>query len=479
MSLRRADPRFALPRHPRTATLVGELPGWRDGLEQAGVEVVAGPAELIVAPADRATEALALEPELLVLEGGRPARRLRTAGWSPLVLLPLPDAERPELLLPAGHAAPVRYAVRHWRPGTSTATRARNLLARELVARRLVPPGRSTLTLTARSGGDPFFVAAARETLGVEATDWFAAFGRWAKAVSRGAFFLFAERDPAPTWVLKFARIPGLVELFDNDERGLRLAERSPPVVAAHAPSFVGRFDVHGVHASVETAAQGEALVAALDSSRPRSERLAVIERIADWLVRLGEETSAPPEALEPERRRLAADVVPRWAARGLPQTLVEDLPRLPAVFQHGDVFGENVVLDDQEGFTILDWESAREHGLPLWDLFYFLTRAIAMLDDLRTEAEREDHFVRLWRGELPSSELLFGWTRRAVSAGGIPPDAVGSIATLLWLSYALLDLDQVTEIEEAEEAGPPTTALFALRWLREPGLGPGWDRWR
>jgi hypothetical protein len=100
------------------------------------------------------------------------------------------------------------------------------------------------------------------------------------------------------------------------------------------------------------------------------------------------------------------------------------------------------------------------------------------MLDDLRTEAEREEHFVRLWRGELPSSELLFHWTRRAVSAGGIPPDAVGSIATLLWLSYALLDLDQATEIGEAQGAGP-TTALFALRWLGEPGLGPGWDRWR
>lgn len=481
MSLRRADPRFALPRLARTARLVGDLPGWRDGLEHAGVEVVDGPADLVVAPARRAAEALALAPELLVLEGGRPARRLRAARLSPLVLLPLPDAERPELLLPAGHCAPVRYAVRHWRPGTSTATRARNVLARELVARGLVPPGRRTLTVASHPGGDPFFVAAAREALEVQATDWFASFGRWAKPFSRGAFFLFAERDPAPTWVLKFARIPGLEGLFDRDERGLRLAERSPPVVSSHAPRLVGRFDVHGLHASVETAAHGEAVVAALDSSRPRSERLAVVDRIADWLVRLGTETAAPPHALEPERRRLAAEVVPRWAAQGLPQDLVEKLPPVPAVFQHGDVFGENVVLDGRGGFTVLDWESAREHGLPLWDLFYFLTRAIAMLDDLRTEEEREVHFVRLWRGELPSSKVLFRWTRRAVSAGGIPPDAVGSLATLLLLSYALLDLDQVAAIEDAEGSGQPapTTALFARRWLSEPGLGPAWDSWR
>jgi hypothetical protein len=138
-------------------------------------------------------------------------------------------------------------------------------------------------------------------------------------------------------------------------------------------------------------------------------------------------------------------------------------------------------VLEDRGPFTVLDWESAREHGLPLWDLFYFLTRAIGVLDDLQTEAEREEHFVRLWRGELPSSELLFGWTRRAVTASGVPPAAVGPLATLLWLSYALLDLDEAVEIEQATGDAPPqpTTALFARRWLSEPGLGPGWDRWR
>ena len=482
MSLRRADARFALPRLGRTAAVVGDLPGWREGLEQAGVEVAAAErAELVVAPSAMAAEALALNPELLVLEGGRPARRLRAEGWSPLVLLPLPDVERPELLLPAGQAAPVRYAVRQWRPGSSARTRARNALARELIARGLVPPGRRTLTVASRSGGDPFFVEAARERLGVEASGWFGAFGRWAKRFSRGAFFLFADDDPAPGWVLKHARIPGLGDVFDRDERGLRLAAGSAAIVANHAPRFVGRFEVEGLYASVETAARGESLAAALDPSRPRSKRLAVVERIADWLVRVGAQTSAPPAALEPERRRLAAEVVPRWADHGLAHDLVENMPPVPAVFQHGDVFGENVVLDHRGGFTVLDWESAREHGLPLWDLFYFLTRAIAALDDLQTEAGREEHFVRLWRGELPASELLFTWIRRAVETGGVPREAVGPLATLLWLSYALLDLDQAAEIEAAEGTAqePPVTVPFARRWLSEPGLGPGWDRWR
>jgi hypothetical protein len=474
MSLRRADPRFTLPRLARTAAVVGYLPGWQEGLEEAGVEMITGKPALVVASADRAAEALALEPELVVLEGGRPARRLGDAGWSPLALLPLPDVERPELLLPAGHPAPVRHAVRQWRPGTSAATRARNALARELTARGVVPPGRRRVTVASRSGGDPAFVQAARDALELDASDWFLAFGRWATSVSRGTFFLFPPQEPEPAWALKFARLPGLGGIFERDERGLRLAERSPPVIADHAPRLVGRLEVEGLHASVETAARGESLMAAIGPTRPRSDRVAAVERIAEWLVRLGEETAASPELLEPERRRLAAEVVPRWLGDGLPRTFVDDLPPIPAVFQHGDVFGENVVLDGDD-FTVLDWESAREHGAPLWDLFYFLTRSIAVLDDLRTEAEREDHFVRLWRGELPSSELLFRWTRRAVAATEVPPATVGPLATLLWLSYALLDLDQVGPDAEP----PPTTVLFARRWLSEPGLGPAWDRWR
>jgi hypothetical protein len=200
------------------------------------------------------------------------------------------------------------------------------------------------------------------------------------------------------------------------------------------------------------------------------------VEHVAEWLLRLAEETVAPPEALEPERRRLESDVVPRWKAEGLPQTLVSDLPPTPAVFQHGDVSADHVVLGPRNRFTVLDWESAREHGLPLWDLFYFLTRSIGALDGVRSEDEREEHFVRLWRGELESSKLLFDWTRRAVEAIGVQPQAVGPLATLLWLSYGLLDADEAARIQIE---GEPVTLRFARRWLSEPGLGPNWDRWR
>jgi hypothetical protein len=482
LSLRRADPRFALPRPVRRAVVLGELDSWQDGLREAGIEASSGGTrpELVVAPAALAGKALSLAPEMLVLEGGRPERGLAAAGWATRVLLPLPDAARPELLIAAGQGNAARYAVRHWRPGATRRARARNALARELIARGIVPPGRAPTTVAARSDRPPFPVAAALETLPSDDVRWFAAFGAWAHPFSRGAFYLFPRAAREPAWVVKFARMPGLEPLFDQDEQGLRLAERTGGVVAAHAPRLVARFGLDGLHASTETAATGERLGTVLGSTRPREERLADLGRVAEWIVRVAHETVAPPEALEAERRRLATDVVPRWTEQGLPATLVDDLPPVAAVFQHGDVW-DNVFLR-RDGFTVIDWESAREHGMPLWDMLYLLTGALSVVDGLGSEEERDEYFARLWRGELPSSEVLFHWTRAAVEATAVPVEAVGPLATLLWLSYALLDAEHVARVEIVEGATraiEPATQRFARRWLSDPALGPGWDRWR
>jgi hypothetical protein len=482
VSLRRIDVRFALPRPVRRAVVLGDLPSWREGLAQAGIETVpaagAEQPQLVVAPSSLMREALTLAPEMLVLEGGRRLRSLQAGGWSGQVLLLLPDLERPELLLPAGEEDAVRYAVRHWREGLTPLTRARNVLVREFLARGFIPPGRSATTVAARSNGPPFLVAAALEALPVDDVRWFAAIGTWAHAGSRGAFYLFPPDAAEPAWVVKFARVPGLSGPFVRDEQGLRLAERTGGIVATHAPRLLGRFEVSGLEASIETAATGSRLTDVLRSSRPARERLAALERVASWIVQLARDTSSPPQTLEPELRLLADDVVPRWTKHGLPATLIDDLPPVPAVFQHGDLHAENVFLRGDR-FTVVDWESAQAQGMPLWDILYFLTDALAAIAGVNSEDEREEHFVRLWRGDLASSEVLFRWTRATAQASGVPADAVGPVATLLWLSYALGDVARSERRGDSPSAVTPSTLRFARRLLTEPGLGAGWDRWR
>src|SRR5207249_2997999 len=120
-------------------------------------------------------------------------------------------------------------------------------------------------------------------------------------------------------------------------------------------------------------AAVGELLKRLLESRLPRREGIRHIERIAAWIVEISRRTKAAPDALEAERARLLQDVVPAWADLGGRPELVHSLPPIPPVLQHNDLGCWNIVVGDGS-FTALDWESARSHGLPLWDLAYFLT---------------------------------------------------------------------------------------------------------
>ena len=482
MSLPRADIRFALPRGPRTAVVLGGLTAWEEGLRQGGVEVGgAGAADLAVAPAALAAEAAATGAPMLVLEGARRHRAAAASGYSVQAVLPLPDALTPELLLPLGQRDAVRYAVRRWRPGTTPLEAARNLAARELIARGLAPPGRAPTAVAAREAGAPALVAAAAQLLGRELLDWFAAFGLWPNAETRGAFFLFERGRAEPDWVVKFARIPGLERLFDRDAAGLARAADAGGLVAAAAPRLLGRLAADPLCASVETAARGERLTTILRGRAARADKLALVERFAEWLVAVARQTAAPAAALAPERERLERDVVPRWTDRGLAPDAVSGLPPLASVFQHGDSWGGNI-YGTERGFGVVDWESAKTHGAPLWDLLYFLTGALALVDGARTDEETLEHLVRLCRGELESSAVLFRQLGAGAAATDVPAEAVGPLAALLWTAYALLDTQHAERIARSGDtgaAGAPLTVRIAERWLADPRLGTGWRAWR
>jgi hypothetical protein len=159
-------------------------------------------------------------------------------------------------------------------------------------------------------------------------------------------------------------------------------------------------------------------------------------------------------------------------------------------VLQHNDLGTWNIVVEPPFAgarFTALDWESARRVGMPLWDLWYFLQHALAQLDGVsglteRGLTEHELHAVRLFRGELPTSSTLFEWTRRVVSACGIPDRAVGPLATLCFLHHGLSQSTREGAVRH-HGAGDRTIDTIAprvaRRWLSEEGLGPGWDPWR
>jgi hypothetical protein len=485
LSLHRVDPRFVLPHRVRRAVVLDGLEEWRTGLVSAGIEVTDESSgreapDLVVAPGRLAAQARHMRSRSIIVEGSR-ERPFRASDYQARRLLLRPTRERPTLALPLDQATPVSYALERWSIVDRHWKRARVRAARALVSRGLFPSWASpVVTVATEAAGPPTLVAAAGE-LGVPSdVSWFLTFGQ-GDALSRNAFQLFRPGSDQPEWILKFARVAGYSRRFDDDERGLRLAHAAGDIVAAHVPRLVGRFEVDGIHASLETAAAGRRLRDVLLTPGDTNAKLRLIERIVGWILEFGRRTQTSPEAMGAERKRLRCDVVPRWSELGVQSDVVDELPPLPAVTQHNDLGTWNVVADDGH-FVVLDWENVREAALPLWDLLYFLGDAFVLLDGSDAPERLPERIARLFAGEAPSSPILFSWVRRAAEAAAVPPDAVGAIATLCWLSHSLsasahnVDLATFTPRDSPRMHG---LEGIARAWMAHPALGPSWSAWR
>lgn len=474
--LERVDARFALHLVPRRAVVLGDLDDWRAGLEQVGAELVgehADDVDLAVAPATQAPAAARVGARAVLVEGDA-RRALGSTGLPVRRLLALPAADRVSLVAPLDPRAPAEYALGQWTVADRRWKTVRNTLALRAATAGAPLPGR-ILTLAAPHA-PPFLVEAAAE-LGIDRTGgWFLVAGE-GDALARGVLQVFRPGEPMPAWAIKFARVQGYEAPFERDRLGLELAAGSTSA-ARCAPRFIGRMVVEGMHASVETAAAGRRLIAFLHGPASPAAKRRVLDRVAGWLGEVGTETSSAAVTLAPALAVLRERTLPAWNGR-VPAGLVERLRGVPAVLQHHDLGTWNVVVHGDE-FTVVDWESARRHGFPLWDLLYFLTDALAHLDGAR---DRVDHLLRLCRGELSSSPLLFSSLRGQLAALGVAPEAVGSLAALLWLYEGGYTAEREAAVEHFADRDPGGAhGLYrrvAEAWLSDPALGVEWDRWR
>jgi hypothetical protein len=419
----------------------------------------------------------------LVLVEGRGVSTILARSY-PVVdrFLPIPGLDAPQLIVPLSHQSAFDYAVRNWSLAQSMHRRLRNAFARHLLRWGALPEVRPVVAVGVKQRADPFLVQAV-EPLGVPSgCQWFLTLGH-GDPLTRAVFHLFPPDATEPGWVLKFTRVPGYADAFDRDERGLRVAAAAGGEVARRAPLLLGRLEAAGLPAALETAAVGMRLTLFLQGPAPKSRKLRAIEAVAEWTIDTARQTATSPDRLENERRRLAGEILPAWRDLGAPRDLVEGMGHLPAVTQHNDLGSWNVIMRSESDFTAVDWESARAEGFPLWDLVYFLTDAITHLDGASQPDKRDSHNLRLFRGELPSSAILFGWVRRYCEALSIPDENIGPVVTLGWLHHGMSGGHRRVAVEaystDSASGELADAERIARLWLTSPGLGPSWDAWR
>ena len=475
VSIRVADARLLAPLPVRRVRLLGPLEDWQEALEAVGLEIVDGEADLVVTTPRHARTASALgAPTILVLGARR--RALRRAGYSTQTLLVRPGTAGPRLFVPVDAPAAARHALLARIPERTLSKRVAIRLT--LAALRAGLPLRGAMTLATRGPKTPRLLTAAVSSLLRGPLQWYLLTGE-GDDLQRVVWFCFGETASEPELIVKCSRVPGNEAPFDRDERALQGLEILPPALRRRAPTLAGRLQVDGLPVAVETAASGQPLHVVLPGARPEA-ATDMIDRIASWVVDVAGATSLPSTDLRAELERLDTSVLPQWSGQGAPLGLAAALPPLPAVLQHNDLGCWNVLVRGED-FTVVDWESSRRAGLPLWDLVYFLTDALTALTDPADGRAKEHVVAALLRGELPLSTALF--TRVAEAAGqlGVPLTAVGPVVTLAWLHHGL-SADARARAGAAHGATTGAASAtgplqrVASYWLSDPGLGVGWQ---
>lgn len=190
-------------------------------------------------------------------------------------------------------------------------------------------------------------------------------------------YFLFQPMSSKPVYIIKMVRDAVFNTRLEREHSGLLLLQERKLMPAGTLPEIV--FFGHHRNLAVvgETVIEGEPFEArsSFDATCPYG------KTAIDWLIDLSASTvvEQPPVDLAGAFQQLLDRFCEIYTPspehqvylNGLVARLRQTPP--PAVFQHGDPGSWNLLVTAENQVAFLDWENAIEHGVPLWDLFYFL----------------------------------------------------------------------------------------------------------
>lgn len=147
----------------------------------------------------------------------------------------------------------------------------------------------------------------------------------------------------------------------------------------------------------------------------------------------------------------------------------------LPAVFEHGDMSHPNLLLGHTGELQVVDWERARQHGVPGHDLVFFLQ----YLSECERSAYTRDRQVEACTAAFAEG----GWARAVLEEHlrrrGVDPGLGPAVILATWARSATTLADRLTEPGASVDAGPRAmaTAVTADRdyWLWRHALDLSW----
>lgn len=289
------------------------------------------------------------------------------------------------------------------------------------------------------------------------------------RASSHILFLIFSQGNPKPALVVKVPRLAGYDESVEREAGNLTYIQSSRPEGFTSIPNLVALQERHHRQILVETALAGRSMDPEVVRKNPQK----CIEMTIDWLFSINDATRRFGKDTPDWFDRLVEQPLQRFARRVpmngeeiglLDQTraAAEALRAmdLPIVFEHGDLSHPNILMLDQGGIGVVDWEQAEPLGLPACDLIFFL----AYVGFAKNQS-------REYGGYLPAFQSAFfgkdAWARPFIQSYAkrlqLPSASLPPLFLLCWFRYLSGLVDRVSSIGSGDETVCPET----LEWVR------------
>jgi hypothetical protein len=302
--------------------------------------------------------------------------------------------------------------------------------------------------------------------------DWMLLTGG-ATPINKVVGLVFAESDRSPRLIVKLARVAESMAAIEREAANLRAVQGLRRDRVRGVPQVLFLQHWAGQTVLGETALTGRPLYTVLQRDTCRDLALKVTEWLAvlakqatprpcsDWWARLIEATLNEFE----QNFGRVIDPAQVQATRAILSTLGD----LPLVCEQRDCSPWNILIADDGGLVILDWESAEPRGLPLLDLVYFLTYLIFFLDGAMESKRFTESYRTMLDPATFTGRIAADCQQLYLDCVGLDPIVLRPLRLLTWLIHSRSEYQRFT----AERAGQPDPAdlrrsLFVSLWEEE-----------
>ncbi|MEK7730207.1 MAG: phosphotransferase [candidate division KSB1 bacterium] len=267
-------------------------------------------------------------------------------------------------------------------------------------------------------------------------------------------FYAFKPRAAKPEIVIKMTRASEFNARLENEYRVLALLEQQRHVARETFPQplFFGR------HAGLVVVGQKAVHGEPFRSRTLGTVHCPVAKQALAWITQLAT-SSAKKDAAAQARDGLEM-LLQRFAANypfaqreaeflsNQIKTLAGSAQTFPLVFQHGDPGTWNMLVSPEGKLIVIDWEAGEPHGVPLWDMFYFMrsfgnwcARRAGIRDTLQA-------FTKNFIEPSEVGALLIETVEAYCKALGLERRLVGPLFYTCWMHRALKESTRLTGAE-------------------------------